>query len=55
MKSDKMKFTLRIDAELLRKFRHVADYNARSANREIEALMRAHVEEYEKKNGKIEQ
>lgn len=30
------KFTVRIDSELLKKFRYVAEYNARSANREIE-------------------
>lgn len=47
------KFTLRIDADLLKKFRFVAEYNARSANREIEVLMKKHVEEFEKKHGKI--
>ncbi|MFT4145858.1 MAG: Arc family DNA-binding protein [Mobilitalea sp.] len=47
------KFTLRIDTELLTKFRFVADYNARSANREIEVLMKNHVDEFEKKHGKI--
>lgn len=53
MQSDLSKFTLRIDAELLKKFRYVADYNARSANREIEVLMKKHVDEFEKKHGKI--
>jgi hypothetical protein len=53
MQSDLSKFTLRIDVELLKKFRYVADYNARSANREIEVLMKKHVDEYEKKYGKI--
>lgn len=48
------KFTLRIDSELLRKFRFVADYNARSANRELEVLMKKHVDEFEKKHGSIE-
>lgn len=47
------KFTLRIDADLLKKFRFIAEYNARSANREIEVLMKKHVEEFEKKHGKI--
>lgn len=49
------KFTLRIDTELLNKFRFVADYNARSANRELEVLMKKHVDEFEKKHGRIEQ
>lgn len=53
MKSELSKFTLRTDAELLKKFRFVADYNARSANREIEVLMKKHVDEFEKKHGKI--
>ena len=47
------KFTLRIESELLKKFRFVAEYNARSANREIEVLMKKHVTEFEKKHGKI--
>ncbi len=53
MQSDLSKFTLRIDPELLKKFRFVADYNARSANRELEVLMKKHVNEFEKKHGKI--
>lgn len=53
MKSESSKFTLRTDTELLKKFRFVADYNARSANREIEVLMKKHVDEFEKKHGKI--
>lgn len=48
------KFTIRTETELLKKFRFVADYNARSANREIEVLMKNHVTEFEKKNGKID-
>lgn len=53
MRSDLSKFTLRTNAELLKKFRFVADYNARSANREIEVLMKKQVDEFEKKYGKI--
>lgn len=53
MRSELSKFTLRTDTELLKKFRFVADYNARSANREIEVLMKKHVDEFEKKHGKI--
>lgn len=53
MQSNLSKFTLRTDTELLKKFRFVADYNARSANREIEVLMKKHVNEFEKKHGKI--
>lgn len=34
MSSDTSKYTVRTNAELLKKFRYVAQYNARSANRE---------------------
>jgi hypothetical protein len=54
MTSDISKFTIRIDTELLKKFRFVAEYNARSANKEIEVLMRRHIVEFEKQNGIIE-
>lgn len=30
-------FTVRVDPELLKKFRYVAEFNARSANREADA------------------
>lgn len=53
MTTDTAKFTLRIDTELLKKFRFVADYNARFANRELEVLMKKHIAEFEKENGKI--
>ncbi len=33
------KFTLRIENKILRKFRYIAEYNARSANRELEILI----------------
>lgn len=54
MVNDISKFTVRIDTELLRKFKIVADYNARSANRELEVLMKNHVAKFEQEHGKIE-
>ncbi len=48
------KFTLRIDKELLRKFRYIAEYNARSSNRELMILMSKYIADFEKKYGKIE-
>lgn len=53
MSDDISKFTIRIEPEILKKFRFVADYNGRSANREIEVLMKKHVAEFEKEHGKI--
>lgn len=55
MKSDLSKFTLRINSDLLRKFHFVAEYNARSANRELEILIRNHIAEFEKDHGKIDE
>lgn len=54
MSSEVAKFTLRTDVELLKKFRYVAEYNARSANRELEVLIKQHIAEFEKTHGKIE-
>ena len=48
------KYTLRIDAQLLRALRYIAEYEGRSANREIEVLIKRYLAEFEKKNGKIE-
>lgn len=53
MANDISKFTLRTDAELMKKFRYVAEYNARSANREMEVIMREHVKEFEERHGEI--
>lgn len=54
MSSNLPQFTIRIAPELLAKLRYVAEYNARSANREVEMLIRKHIENFEKINGKIE-
>lgn len=45
---------IRIDPTLMRKFRSVAAYNGRSANKEIEQLIRKRVEEFEREHGAIE-
>lgn len=47
-------FAVRVDRELLEKFKYVAEYNARSANRELELLMRKHVADFESEHGKID-
>ena len=53
MPSTLQQFTVRVEPELLKKFRYIAEYNARSANREAEVLMKQHVDEFEKIHGKI--
>ncbi len=54
MTNQKSKFTLRIDSDLMKKVHSVAKYNARSANGEIEIIIRKHIKEFEKKNGTID-
>ena len=54
MPSSLPQFTIRIDPGLLAKLRYVAEYNARSANREVEMLIRRHVEKFEQSHGIIE-
>lgn len=53
MTSNLPQFTIRIEPELLKKIRFVAEYNARSANREVEVLIRNHVSAFEKEHGEI--
>lgn len=53
MPSNLPQFTVRVEPELLKKFRYVAEYNARSANREAEVLIKKHIDEFEKVHGKI--
>lgn len=53
MDNDKIGFTLRTDRVLFRKFRYVAEYEGRSANKEIEQFIKRRVAEFEKEHGKI--
>lgn len=47
-------FGLRIDDELLRKFRYVCEYYGRSANGQILYMIRNSVSRFEAEHGKIE-
>lgn len=53
MPSRKPFFSLRIPVELMDKLKYIADYNGRSANKEIEQLIIKHVNNFEKENGSI--
>lgn len=53
MPSKKPFFSLRIPVELMDKLKYIADYNGRSANKEIEQLVIKHVRDFEKENGQI--
>ncbi|MDE7362877.1 MAG: Arc family DNA-binding protein [Oscillospiraceae bacterium] len=45
-----LRYTLRIDRQLFAKFRYVAEYNGRSANKELEQMMKRRVEKFEKEH-----
>lgn len=47
-------FGLRVDGEILARFRHVCDYHGRSANSQIIQLLLKSIADYEKEHGKIE-
>lgn len=41
-------YTLRINEDLMEQLREVAEYNSRSVNKEIEFLIKQHVETFQK-------
>lgn len=47
-------FGLRVDGDILAKFRYVCSYVGRSANSQIIQLMLRCISDYEKEHGKIE-
>ena len=46
--------SLRIDEEMLRKFRYVCEYEGRSTNRQLLIYIRTAIAEFEKEHGPIE-
>ncbi len=53
MDENLIRYTLRTDRVLFRKFRYIAESEGRSANKEIEQFLKKRVAEYEKEHGKI--
>lgn len=53
MASKLPRYTLRIDKLLLEKIKFIAESEGRSANKEIERLIKKHVDDYESSNGTI--
>ena len=47
------RYTLRIPREKLNKIRFIADYNGRSANKEIERLIDKHISKFEELHGDL--
>ena len=54
MKDNLLRYTLRVDRELFRKFRYIAESKGRSANKEIEQYLKKIVSKYEADFGTIE-
>ncbi|MDO5378650.1 MAG: hypothetical protein Q4G52_09985 [Clostridia bacterium] len=54
-KDNEKHFGLRVDGEILAKFRYVCKYTGRSANSQIIRLMLKFIADYEKQNEKITQ
>lgn len=53
MSSSLPKYTLRINKILLEKIKYIAESEGRSANKEIEQLIKKHIEDYEQRKGEI--
>lgn len=53
-KDNEKHFGLRVDGDILAKFRYVCSYVGRSANSQIIQLMLKFIADYEKEHGKIE-
>lgn len=53
MKDNLPRYTLRVSRILLDKLQHVAQYDGRSVNKEIEYLIKMHIAKFEKHHGRI--
>ncbi|MDR1061781.1 MAG: Arc family DNA-binding protein [Clostridiales bacterium] len=53
MSSNLPRYTLRIDQAYLDKIRYIAEENGRSANREIELMIKQRIKSYEEEHGEI--
>lgn len=54
MKDNLPRFTLRINRILLDKLQYIAEFEGRTKNKEIEQLIKKHIEEFEREHGTIE-
>ena len=48
-----LRYTLRVDRLLFQKFKYIAEFEGRSANKEIEQYLKKRVAAYEKEYGEI--
>ena len=54
MEDKLLRYTLRVDRTLFKKFRYNAETQGRSANKEIEQYLKRAVAKYEQEHGKID-
>lgn len=54
MASNLPRYTLRIPQDCLEKIRYIAEEEGRSANREIEIMIKHRISDYEKEHGPID-
>lgn len=53
MASNLPRYTLRIPQDILDKIKYIAEENGRSANKEIELMIKQRIKDYESVNGPI--
>lgn len=53
MKKSYPRYTLRVSAELLYKLGYIANFEGRTKNREIEFILKKHIDEFERGFGEI--
>ena len=53
MKDNLPRYTLRVSQEMLDKLAYIAKYEGRTKNKELEQLLKKHIEEFEAQHGVI--
>jgi len=53
MKDNLPRYTMRIDRDLLDKLQYIAKYEGRTANKQLEQLVKRCIAEFERANGEI--
>ena len=52
-KDDLARYTLRVPKEILDKLGHIAEYNGRTKNKELEQMIKARITAFEQKHGEL--
>lgn len=53
MADELLRYTMRVDRTLFKKFRYIAEYNGRSVNKEIIQYMKRSIAKFEEEHGEI--